>query len=124
MGPESVPPPSTAPAKPERKGTETNGVTSTQAKLVVDMPADAKLFVDDQLMKSTAARREFKTPVLETGATYYYILRAEMVVDGQTRTQTKQVILRAGDVIQTSFPELQRLASVRVQASAARQNLP
>src|SRR5436190_218533 len=62
---------------------------STPAKLVVEVPADAKLYVDDQLMKTTAARRVFNTPTLEKGQTYYYILRAEMAIDGKTVSETK-----------------------------------
>jgi uncharacterized protein (TIGR03000 family) len=66
-------------------------------------------------MKSRSAHREFSTPALEKGATYYYDVRAELTVDGNKHTQTKRVILHAGDIVQASFPELQRIASTRAQ---------
>ena len=71
-------------------------------------------------MKSSSAHREFKTPALDRDATYYYILRAELVVDGEKRSQTKQVILRAGDVIKTTFPELQTFVTARLLSSSVR----
>ena len=45
-------------------------------------------------------------PVLDAGKTYYYILRAEVVRDGQTVSQDRRVILRAGDRIAASFADM------------------
>jgi uncharacterized protein (TIGR03000 family) len=104
-------PPEPIPA-PEKKSS-----LDTRARLIVDLPADAKLFVDDQPMKTASSRRVFRTPILEPGQAYYYILRAEIVRDGTTRTATKRVILRPGEEIEASFADLgkisdQKLASV------------
>lgn len=76
------------------------------AKLIIEVPADAKLFIDDQPMKTTSARRVFSTPTLQPGQTYYYIVRAEVVRDGQTISDTKRVTLKAGDVIRAGFAGL------------------
>jgi hypothetical protein len=38
------------------------------------------------------------------------------MVDGQKHTQTKQVLLRAGEVIETSFPDLQRVVTTQTSA--------
>ena len=62
----------------------------------VEVPADAKLYIDDRLMKTSAAKRTFNTPTLEEGQLYYYILRAELTRDGQTYSETKRVIVRSG----------------------------
>jgi uncharacterized protein (TIGR03000 family) len=87
--------------------------------MVVELPADAKLYVDDQLMKTGSDRREFKTPVLEAGQTYFYILRAEVTRDGKSFTETKRVTVRAGDEIRASFSELPASATVaRAQVNA------
>jgi uncharacterized protein (TIGR03000 family) len=75
-------------------------------KLIVEVPADAKLFIDDQPMKTTAERRSFNTPTLQSGQAYYYDLRAEVVRDGKTYTESKRVIVKAGETAKATFPEL------------------
>src|SRR4029077_3509764 len=87
--PEQVPPP-----KPEPRASRSS--VNSQAKLVVELPGDAKLFIDDHLMKAASGQRIFRTPSLEKGQAYYYILRAEVDRDGKTQTATKRVIVRAG----------------------------
>jgi uncharacterized protein (TIGR03000 family) len=106
--PEPVPAP-----KKEEKSASIN-----QARLIVELPADAKLYVDDLLMKTTSERRVFNSPRLELGQTYYYMLRAEVVRDGQTVSDTKRVLLRAGEVVQASFRDIER---ARTEASVAGQ---
>jgi uncharacterized protein (TIGR03000 family) len=108
--PEQVP----APKKEDKKS-----ASLSQARLIVELPADAKLYVDDRLMQTTSERRVFNSPRLEEGQTYYYILRAEVVREGQTLSDTQRVLVRAGDVIQASFRDLQSAATARAQASAA-----
>jgi uncharacterized protein (TIGR03000 family) len=78
-----------------------------RAQLVVQLPESAKLFVDDHLMSTTSERRVFNTPVLQQGQTYYYIVRAEMDRDGMTYSSSKRVIIRPGDVVQTSFTDVE-----------------
>lgn len=98
-------PPKSEDKKDEKKESETSAAANT-AKLVVQLPADAKLFIDDQLMKTSSDRRTFSTPTLEKGQLYYYILRAEIVRDGQVQTESKRVIVKAGQTIEASFPQL------------------
>src|SRR5260370_2256748 len=85
---------------------EDKSASLSQARLIVELPADAKLYVDDRLMQTTSERRVFNSPRLEQGQTYYYILRAEVVRDGQTLSDTKRVLVHAGEVIQASFRDL------------------
>jgi uncharacterized protein (TIGR03000 family) len=96
--------PITAPAYGQAKSRDY--ATATQAQLTVELPADAKLFFDDQPMKTMASKRSFRTPPLEQGQQYYYILRAEVVRDGQTRTETQRVLVRAGQEVRVAFPDL------------------
>lgn len=77
------------------------------AKLLIDLPADAKLFVDGQLTTSTSENRVFTTPALQGGLTYFYDLKAEISRDGLTHTESKRVIVRSGDSIHTSFAQLE-----------------
>jgi len=92
---------------PEPKKKKKEGDSDeTRARLIVQLPADAKLFIDGNLMKSTSEKRTFITPVLRPEQTYFYDLRAEVVRDGRTVASTQRVILRPGQAIQASFPNL------------------
>jgi uncharacterized protein (TIGR03000 family) len=97
-----------------------SSVPTSRAKLVVEVPTDAKLYIDDQLMKTTAARRVFNTPNLEPGQAYYYEVRAEVVRDGKTHSVTKRVIVRSGEEIRAQFPDLESVTTVKADPSDAR----
>ena len=81
------------------------------ARVVVDLPADAKLFVNDQPTKSTAARRVFQSPRLDPGSKYSYLLRAELQRNGKRYEQTKKVSVRGGQETAASFTESDIMAS-------------
>jgi uncharacterized protein (TIGR03000 family) len=105
------------PAPPKKTdGTGTSAAASAQ--LIVELPADAKLYIDDSPMKTTAAKRTFNTPPLQPGHAYYYMLRAEVERDGQTLSQTARVIVRAGEVSRANFSNLDRTSTVTTQASS------
>jgi uncharacterized protein (TIGR03000 family) len=95
--PEVVPP-------PKKDGSESLG--PTRARLIVELPGEATLFIDDQKMNTTSSRRVFNTPQLERGETYYYILRAEVTKDGSPVTVTKRVVLKPGEEIRADFRDL------------------
>jgi uncharacterized protein (TIGR03000 family) len=78
---------------------------ATPARLVVQLPADAQLFVDEQSTTSRSAERAFVTPALEPGYVYTYTLRAEIVRDGQKYVETQKVAVTAGGVSQLAFTE-------------------
>jgi uncharacterized protein (TIGR03000 family) len=87
--------------KPKKEGT----AAPTRARLLVQVPADAKLYIDGRLMKSTSGSRTYSTPALEPGQLYYYELRAEMVRDGKVVSEAKRVIVRAGQDSRAIFAE-------------------
>ena len=95
-----------APATPAKKDMpeekKKDGV-SAPATIVVNIPADAKLSIDDNMTRSTETVRRFVTPELENGKDFYYTLKAEMVVDGQTQTSTKRILVRAGEEAQVTM---------------------
>lgn len=91
-----------------------------KARMTVEVPEGAKLYIDDRLMKTTSSRRNFTTPDLEPGQMYYYILRAEISHNGQAYSETKRVIVRAGDRIQASFADLEARAARQAEATARR----
>jgi uncharacterized protein (TIGR03000 family) len=108
---EPVPPP-----KPDKKESS----SAQPARLIVEVPAAAQLFIDDQPMKTASARRVFSTPVLEPGQAYYYIVRAEVVRDGRAYSESKRVIVRAGEETRASFQELVAEVTPTLEATAAR----
>src|SRR5947209_1917827 len=83
MAPVGVVPEKAPPPKVEGKETSLPG----KARLLVELPQGAKLYIDDQLMKNTATKRTFNTPALEAGQQYYYIVRAEVEIAGKTYTE-------------------------------------
>ncbi len=93
---------------------------TTPAKLVVELPENAKLYVDDQLMKVSSPSKTFNTPALQPGQTYYYILRAEVVRDGKTLQETQRILVQAGQTVNAKFSDLERsLAATPAAATAA-----
>jgi uncharacterized protein (TIGR03000 family) len=95
-----------------------SGDETVRASLTVELPTDAKLFVDGQAMKTTAATRHFVTPPLPRGQAYFYDLRAEIVRDGQTVSVSRRVIVQPGQEARASFPELQSPPTATAQAGA------
>ena len=100
----------TKPDKPEKPDKDE---VSARAKLVVEVPADAKLYIDDQPMKTTAEKREFRTPLLKKGETYYYEVRAEVVRDGKPISETKKVLIRAGEEATANFKDMGNSLAVK-----------
>ncbi len=66
------------------------------AKIVVNLPADAKLTIDDAATVSTSDVRVFVSPKLPRGQEFNYTLTAEVVRDNQKVTASKVVTVRAG----------------------------
>lgn len=96
----AVPPPPPGkpmpePVKAPQKGTE-EASANNAATLIVSLPAEARLSIDDNATSQTSATRVFVTPELETGRDFVYTLKAELVRDGQNVTASKQVTVRAG----------------------------
>jgi uncharacterized protein (TIGR03000 family) len=98
------------------------GVTSRYgagtAQIVVQLPANGKLYVDDHLMTTPTGHRTFTTPQLDGNQAYYYIFRAEVVQNGKVHSQQKRIIVRAGDVVKANFNDL--TAEKTVKAISAR----
>jgi uncharacterized protein (TIGR03000 family) len=91
-------------------------LTPSRAKLVVELPADAKLYIDDLPMKTTSGVRSFNTPTLEPGQIYYYMVRAEVVRDGKPVTETRRVLVRAGQTARASFKDIEAETVTTVRA--------
>jgi len=89
-----APPPT--PAKDKR-------VEAAPARIIVHVPADAKLTVDGVECPLASATRAFDTPRLQPGQQYYYTVTAEVTRDGKARTESKRIIFEAGSKIDVDF---------------------
>jgi len=89
------------------------GTGNQQAEVVVHLPADARLFVDNVPCPLTSDTRTFKTPRLDPGKQYFYRLRAEVVRNGQTQSETVRVILNAGQQVRVEFANLTPVTTAR-----------
>src|SRR5262245_37205116 len=69
---------------------------ANRAYLVVTLPEDAKLTIDDGTTVSTSETRTFVTPELQKDKEFVYNLKAQIVREGKTLTLTKQAVVRAG----------------------------
>jgi uncharacterized protein (TIGR03000 family) len=88
--PEPVPPPkSTDKPKEEVR-------VPTPATIVVELPSDAKLTIDNGATASTSTVRTFVTPELIPAKTFSYTLKAQIVRDGQTLTAEQKITVEAG----------------------------
>jgi uncharacterized protein (TIGR03000 family) len=111
--PPALPPaekkPGAAPAKPAAPAgapkveKKEEARVPTPARLLVNLPAEAKLTIDDVVTTSTSTTRLFVTPELAPGKDYIYTLKAEVTRDGKSETVIKQVTVRAGMTTETTL---------------------
>jgi uncharacterized protein (TIGR03000 family) len=71
--------------------------------LRVDVPADAKVFINDRPTTSTGARRVYASTGLKSAGIYPYRVRAEFVSDGKPVSLEKSVPLTAGKSASVTF---------------------
>ena len=76
---------------------------SRQAVLRVDVPNDARVYVNGRLTKSKGPQRNFVSRGLRPGLKYTYQVRAELDRDGEVVHETKTVQLRAGTSSRLAF---------------------
>ena len=94
------------PLPKEEKSKDKKNDDQVRARLTIDAPAEAKVFLDGQLLNSPVAKRVFMTPVLVPGHVYYYDLKVEVLRAGQSVAETQRVILQPGQMATARFPNL------------------
>mgnify|MGYP000602975723 CR=1 FL=1 len=104
-------------SKPEDKAKEKPALAPDRARLIVELPADATLYVDGQPIRTEPKTvRVFTTPKLDPNLTYYYDLEAEVVRNGQRYAESRRVVVRANSEIRVVFPDPE-LAAERTAAT-------
>src|SRR5262249_40676005 len=73
------------------------------AVIVVNLPADARLTIDDTPTRSTSSSRTFISPPLQPGRTFTYTLRAEITRGKGPTAETREVPARAGEQTNVRF---------------------
>jgi uncharacterized protein (TIGR03000 family) len=74
-----------------------------RATIRVKLPPGATLYVDDRRSPSTEPVRQFSTPPLPVGKEFAYLMKAEVVRNGQTETFMQKVPFRAGERVEVDF---------------------
>jgi uncharacterized protein (TIGR03000 family) len=85
-----------------------NRAARLPARIVVTVPAGARLTIDRRPTQSTAAVRQFVTPPLPQGKEFLYTFRVRLRRGGETLTAVKDVSVRAGreTVVSIRFPRV------------------
>jgi uncharacterized protein (TIGR03000 family) len=79
-------------------------VAANTARIRVTVPADAKVWVDDQLSMQTGTERSFESPQLALGWDYSYDIKALWRdSNGREVAQTQRVSVRANATILVTF---------------------
>jgi uncharacterized protein (TIGR03000 family) len=89
--------------KMPKEGTKKTELFLAPATIVVSLPVDARLSIDDAPTTATSASRTFVSPALESGYDYHYVLKAEVVRDGKTVSVEERVTVRAGEQTRVSL---------------------
>jgi uncharacterized protein (TIGR03000 family) len=74
------------------------------ANILVEVPADAEVWIEDHKTQQAGASREFISPPLERNMVYEYRVRARWTEQGQQVEQTQRISVQAGERPTVSFP--------------------
>jgi uncharacterized protein (TIGR03000 family) len=84
------------------------GTGGDRATITVKLPPGATLYVDERKSPSQEPVRSFSTPPLPAGREFAYLIKAEVVRNGQPETFTQKVPFRAGERVVVDFTSLGR----------------
>jgi uncharacterized protein (TIGR03000 family) len=83
----------------------TDAVPADAALLLVDVPADAQVFVNGAKTSSTGSQRRFVSRGLASGRAYEFTVRMTVDRNGKPSEQTKTVAVSAGERSSVSFAD-------------------
>jgi uncharacterized protein (TIGR03000 family) len=96
-----------APKNGKKKDNNSNNQVKARATLIVKLPKDATLTINNKEFTTTSGKKVVKTRLLRRGKKYYYKVRATAERDGQPLQVERKVRVRAGKTTRVSlkFPE-------------------
>jgi uncharacterized protein (TIGR03000 family) len=83
----------------------TPATPSDRAQLVLNVPADAVVYLSNQRMTLEGTVREFTVPGLTSGQQYRYPVRVDVVRDGRTYTANSDQEIQAGQRLNLVFTQ-------------------
>jgi uncharacterized protein (TIGR03000 family) len=92
-----APAPKKVPPAPKKK--------DDQARMTIQVPADAVVSLNGHQMTLTGKTRKFISPALPASNAYVYTVKVEIVRDGQTVSIEQKQIVRAGKNYELPFIE-------------------
>jgi uncharacterized protein (TIGR03000 family) len=101
-------------AKKKKKkggGDDDASLPRAPVQVVVNLPADARLSIDNEATRATGTKRLFTSPPIVEGRSYSYTFKMELVRDGKTVSVTKEVTVSAGKETTVSFDDPRSVAS-------------
>jgi uncharacterized protein (TIGR03000 family) len=105
---EPVTPPSNSGPAPSPSPDDNDGNTGIQqlpgeAILNVQLPEDAKIYVNDRLTSSTGDARRYVSRRLKPGKSYSYNITAAIERDGKQISVSKKLVMKAGEIKSLEF---------------------
>jgi uncharacterized protein (TIGR03000 family) len=82
---------------------DTEGMRSPAVLLEVRVPADAEIWIEGAKTMQRGVVRQFISPPLEPDRDFTYEIKAIWWVNGQERTETRNVNVRAGNVVRVDL---------------------
>lgn len=74
------------------------------ARLSIEVPANAVVWLEDKPTAQTGASRQFVSPQLDPGVTYTYTVKARWIEGGRQLEQVQHVPVQAGHLRTVVFP--------------------
>lgn len=96
-------PPAEAPPEPPADSGTSIQDRNTTVSFSVSVPEEATIFVNDNLTTSTGTERTYISRGLQVGKSYTFHVRAEVVRNGKSVTETKKIRLFAGQHTALAF---------------------
>jgi uncharacterized protein (TIGR03000 family) len=91
------------------------GHSLARGLIIVSLPADAKLFLDNMPSNVGTNLRTFISPELEPGKSYYYNLRVEVERYNKIFTDTQKVFFQPGREVHVSFDHIDAAITNRLR---------
>ncbi len=109
-------------SKPKPEPGKSGSLAPNRARILVELPADARLYIDEHLTKGGTDVRSFTTPELQLGQEYFYEVRAEQLRDGEVIAQaTERITFRPGEERRLTLREVAfRPVEAKIRATAKR----
>ena len=92
-----------SPGLPALPGKTSSTSAENSGALTVVVPFDAKVYINGKETHSTGSRRQYVSYGLEPGMSYKYVVKVQVVRNGELQEDSKTETLAAGDIKGVAF---------------------